>query len=93
MSMERIKVVFQSVVSQFVSERDLAISKINRALTDGGENVEEIIIEQTRNLTLAKLNIANTQEQLDMINNQYNQAIKDSVPPSGKDEFKDEKKE
>ena len=71
MEIDNIQIMFQSVVSQFVADRDLAVSKINRALTDGSENAEEIIASQMRELTLAKLNIVNTQEELKMIQNQY----------------------
>ena len=75
MEIDKIQIMFQSVVSQFVADRDLAVSKINRSLSDGSENAEEIIISQMRELTLAKLNIVNTQEELKMIQNKYMAAM------------------
>ena len=67
MKQENLQALFQAVVNTFVSERDIAISKMNRAINENDPNAEEIVIEQMRNLTIAKMNIANTQEEVAII--------------------------
>lgn len=67
MSNSDLQALFQSVINTFVAERDVAISKINRAINESSKEAEEIVIEQMRNLTIAKMNIANTQEEVSII--------------------------
>ena len=64
MKQDIIQALFQAVVNTFVAERDMAISKINRAIIENTPDAEEVIIEQMRLLTIAKMNIANTQEEV-----------------------------
>ena len=64
MKQENLQSIFQAVVSTFVAERDMAVSKMNRALNENNPNAEEVVIEQMRLLTIAKMNIANTQEEV-----------------------------
>jgi len=63
MNVEIIKSTFQAIVSQFVAERDATVANINQLLYSKGDNVEALT-ELMSKLTLAKMNIANTQEEL-----------------------------
>lgn len=80
MNIEVLQSQFQAVISTFVLERDRAVANINRLLSVEGDNTDEII-EEMRKLTLAKMNIANTQEEVGKLIQQYqnqlaNQAAK-----------------
>ncbi len=87
MKQENLQALFQAVVNTFVAERDIAISKMNRAINEGSPDAEEIVLEQMRNLTIAKMNIANTQEEVAIIQRKLQeQSLKQKEPEDKFDE-------
>lgn len=75
MNIEVIQSQFQAVVSKFVSDRDKAVANINKLIQSDGDTVDELI-KQMEALTLAKMNIANTQEEVGKIIQSYQAAQK-----------------
>jgi len=63
MNLEVTKSTFQALASKFVLDRDSAIANINKLLYSEGDSINDLAVQMNK-LTIAKLNIANTQEEL-----------------------------
>ena len=66
MNLEVTKSTFQALASKFVLDRDSAIANINKLLYSEGDNIDELY-DQMSKLTISKINIANTQEELNRV--------------------------
>ena len=75
MNIEVLQSQFQAVISKFVLDRDKAVSNINKLIHSDGDNVDELV-KQMELLTMAKMNIANTQEEIGRLVQSYQAAQK-----------------
>lgn len=66
MNIETIKSEFQAIASRFAADRDAAVANINKLIFSGGDNIDALV-EQMGKLTISKLNIANTQDELNKV--------------------------
>lgn len=76
---------FQAVVAVFIKERDQSIANINKLLYSDEPNVKKIT-KEIRKLTEAKMNIANTQEELRRVTFNINQMNNNQMDNTDKTE-------